>query len=98
MPEDYSPERPRRETDRVGRKGEQDCGGLLNSGKKSDGKTSEAAVPYKKKSYHSIAVPIKLAKATFLISPCDGATALAMPIAPQKIVLVPQDLPPFANP
>src|SRR5215217_5137125 len=39
----------------------------LNSGKKSAGKMSAAAVPYRKKSYHSIAVPIKLAAATWRI-------------------------------
>src|SRR5215216_5418151 len=39
----------------------------LNSGKKSAGKMSAAAVPYRKKSYHSIAVPIKLATATWRI-------------------------------
>src|SRR5215212_7456758 len=39
----------------------------LNSGKKSAGKMSAAAVPYRKKSYHSMAVPIKLATATWRI-------------------------------
>ena len=36
----------------------------LKWGKNSLGNTSAAAVPYKKKSYHSTAVPMKLAKAT----------------------------------
>ena len=37
------------------------------SPKKSFGNTSPAAAPYKKKSYHSILVPDKEVKATFLI-------------------------------
>jgi FtsP/CotA-like multicopper oxidase with cupredoxin domain len=37
------------------------------SGKKSSLKTSAAAVPYRKKSYHSIVVPMKLAVATLRI-------------------------------
>jgi hypothetical protein len=36
----------------------------LNCGKKSFGKITAEAVPYTKKSYHSTAVPIKLASAT----------------------------------
>ena len=38
-----------------------------DSGKNSSPKTSAAAVPYRKKSYHSMVVPMKLAVATFLI-------------------------------
>jgi hypothetical protein len=38
-------------------------------GKKSLLKTSAEAVPYRKKSYHSIVVPIKLARITGLIDP-----------------------------
>src|SRR5215210_698791 len=36
----------------------------LEPGKNSSPKTSAAAVPYKKKSYHSIVVPMKLAATT----------------------------------
>src|SRR5579885_2311637 len=36
----------------------------LNVGKKSLGKTSEAIVPYRKKSYHSMVVPSVLARMT----------------------------------
>src|SRR5215467_7495779 len=39
-------------------------------GKNSLLSTSAAAVPYKKKSYHSIVVPIRLASATRRIDPC----------------------------
>src|ERR687898_277747 len=68
-----------------------------NSGKNSAGKTSEAAVPYKKKSYHSMAVPIKLAKATFRISPCDGAAPLLMPTTPRPQTIA-QDNPLCGSP
>src|ERR671916_1042056 len=51
------------------------------SGKKSAPKTSAAAVPYRKKSYHSIAVPIKLARATCrieLVCPSPSPPILSM--------------------
>jgi hypothetical protein len=53
------------------------------SGKKSLSKTSAAAVPYKKKSYHSIVVPMKLAATTDLsdrVSParCPPTRSAAM--------------------
>src|SRR5215203_1464366 len=53
----------------------------LNSGKNSSPKISAAAVPYRKKSYHSIAVPIKLASATCrieLICPSRSPPNLSM--------------------
>src|SRR5918997_4389987 len=51
------------------------------SGKKSAPKTRAAAVPYRKKSYHSIAVPIKLARATCrieLVCPSPSPPSLCM--------------------
>src|SRR5262249_32950933 len=43
------------------------------AGKNSSLNTSAAAVPYKKKSYHSIVVPMKLAKTTRVTEPVVGA-------------------------
>jgi hypothetical protein len=58
-------------------------------GKKSGPKTSAAAVPYKKKSYHSTVVPIKLASATCVIevrSPwCSPPTCSMNPLSPRLV-------------
>src|SRR5882757_11229816 len=47
-------------------------------GKNSLLKISAAAVPYRKKSYHSMAVPIRLAVATLTCDGCLVSSAMAM--------------------
>jgi hypothetical protein len=49
-----------------------------DSGKNNCPKTSAAAVPYRKKSYHSMVVPMKLAAATFLTD-CVCSTVPRLP-------------------
>ena len=67
--EDDAAQRPGGEADGIGARTRPACRSAGSAfGKNSSPKTSAAAVPYRKKSYHSIVVPMKLARATFLTS------------------------------
>jgi hypothetical protein len=61
MPKDCPTERPRNEPDRVGAEGSKSAHEWIETRKNSLLNTSSAAVPYSRKSYHSIIVPMTLA-------------------------------------
>ena len=70
--EDDAAERPGREAQGVGDEGVERAVGAADSRKKTSPNTRAAAEPKRKKSYHSTAVPIRLAKTTLPMDRSPG--------------------------